>query len=93
MVELCPICHGKGKVKQEPNVSPDVLVPPTTSLIDLMIVCYGCDGKGWINPDNPRFQPSYPDLFPIFPPYPIYPTYPSYPYYPPNIWCNVSRSI
>jgi len=87
MVEICPICKGKGKIKQEPNDIPGVITPSTTGQIDSMVQCHGCLGFGWIVPYDTRPRPGYPDPFPIFPSYP--PSYPSYPYYPPNIWCNV----
>lgn len=93
MVEICIICKGKGKVPQDSEFLPGVVVPSTTNPSQSLIQCYGCLGFGWVNPDNPRSRPSYPDPFPIFPSYPTYPPYSPYPYYPPNIWCNVSRSI
>ena len=86
MVEICPICKGRGKIKQEFNDIPGVVTPSTTGQTDLIVQCHGCLGLGWVSPDNPRPRPNYPDSFPVFP---SYPPYSPYPYYPPNIWCNV----
>jgi len=43
--EVCPICHGKGKIPNPENVTAPV-----------EITCHGCGGKGWV----PVSDDSYP---------------------------------
>lgn len=78
--EICPICHGKGKIPNPENVT-----APTE------ITCHGCNGRGWVEISDE--YPSYPYYPPIFPddPYLWYPywykitiTYDNY--YKPDNW-------
>ena len=63
--EICPVCKGKGKLKDPENIEHSD------------IPCHGCQGLGWVTlqDDNIRWYPSYP-VYPL----PIYPNYPYEPY-------------
>lgn len=65
MVEICPICRGKGKIPQD--FISDVVIPSTTNPSASLVQCHGCHGAGWIEP----YYHSYPDYCP--PVHPIYP--------------------
>jgi len=67
MVELCPVCKGRGKIEQQSDVLPDVVIPSTTSPSRLFVPCHGCNSRGWVNPDGVGH---YPDCYPRYPVYP-----------------------
>jgi hypothetical protein len=87
MTEICPICKGKGKIPYEREIHPDVVIPSTTNMEVRMAQCHGCNGKGWISPNNEHW---YPPDYPIYPSYPVYPTYPTCPTYPHPTWYNAT---
>ena len=74
--EICPICSGKGKIKNSEN----------TTYAE--VTCHGCGGKGWIEisngnlniiptpiyPSSP-YTPYVPDIPGTARPYIIWPTY------------------
>jgi len=37
--EICPICHGKGKLPDDSKI---------TAVREFKVTCYGCSGRGWI---------------------------------------------
>jgi len=62
MLEICPICKGRGKTRKFEEDHPDVVIPTTTSVYHNSI-CHGCGGKGWVNPFGDytyKPSPSYP---------------------------------
>lgn len=66
MVEICPICRGKGKIPQDSELLPNVVIPSTTNPIASLVQCHGCHGYGWIEP----YYHGYPDYCPKYPVYP-----------------------
>jgi len=72
MVEICPICRGKGKIPQDSELLPDVVIPSTTNPSAFLVQCHGCFGRGWVEP----YYHNYPDYYPLNPHCPMRPIHP-----------------
>ena len=59
--EICPICHGRGKIKNPMDITAPV-----------EITCHGCGGKGWIevSDETPVFNPWPWPYVPSYQPWP-----------------------
>ena len=55
--EVCPICHGTGKVEDYEDFL-DTTAP-------LERTCHGCGGKGWVSVDDGEDYPAYPLPMPV----------------------------
>ena len=66
--EICPICHGRGKIKNPASVTAPVEV-----------TCHGCGGRGWVEVGDESAYNIIP-YHPYFPPQPYYPRQPHYTY-------------
>jgi len=69
---LCPVCSGVGKVE-------DCIIDSTASTTVRMKLCYGCNGKGWVEVSDSSLAPA--DLYPCCPNFPYVPYYPKEYYY------------
>lgn len=46
--EVCPVCHGNGKIPQPPFHEILDVALPRDDTGRLIVTCHGCGGKGWV---------------------------------------------